>query len=51
MHADVSAGRSVWGARTSGYGTNRGTMLEEDDETLRGVEGKVFDPHTEVVHD
>ena len=38
-------------ATGSGDGTNGGTMLEEDDEILRGVEGKVLDLHTEVVHD
>jgi len=51
MHADVSAGRSVWGARAAGDWTGGGTVFEEDDEILRGVEGKVLEPHTEVVHD
>ena len=46
MHADVSAGRSVWGAPATSDGTGGGTVLEEDDEILRGVEGKVLDPHT-----
>ena len=53
MHADVCAGglrvRGTHVARTDR--TRGGTVLEEDDEVLRGVERKVLDAHAEVVHD
>ena len=53
MHADVGAGRHIWGqARVAGGDrTDGGTVLEKDDEILRRVERKVLDPHAEVVHD
>jgi len=52
MHADVSAGRRIWGARAAGgVRTGRLTVLEKDGEILRRVERKVLDPHTGVVHD
>jgi len=56
MHADVCAGglRVRGRAHAGAAGTDRargGTMLEEDDEILRGIERKVLDAHAEVVHD
>jgi hypothetical protein len=52
MYADVSACHWV---RVRGAGTADGgdgwTVLEEDDEVLRGVKRKVLDAHTEIVHD
>jgi len=59
MHADVGAGslrvrvrgRARAGAAAGTDRTRGGTMLEEDDEILRGIERKVLDAHAEVVHD
>ena len=56
MHADVCAGglRVRGRARAGAASVDRargGTMFEEDDEILRGVERKVLDAHAEDVHD
>ena len=48
VDANVRAGSSS--ARVS-TGTNGRSMLEEDDEVLRGVECKVLDTHAKVVDD
>ena len=51
MYADVHACRRVRRTSAASDGAGSRMMFEEDDEVLRGVERKVLDAHTEVVHD